>query len=102
VKQTIAFGAALLCAAVSLSAAVGEPYPPAAHVRHQGREAHHVSRAVAPPTKQRPNDAVVPPFSWLTRLFPGVKPYPPGQGDADGLSRNIEDCNKGCIDIPIR
>ncbi len=43
--------------------------------------------------------SAVPPFSWLTQLFPNVKPYPPGQGDADGLSRNIDDCNKGCIGI---
>ena len=42
------------------------------------------------------------PLSWLARLFPDVRPYPPGEGDADGLSRNIEDCNKGCIDNPIR
>ena len=49
-----------------------------------------------------PNGAAAPPFSWLTRFFPNVKPYPPGQGDADGLSRNIEDCNKGCIGVPIR
>jgi hypothetical protein len=25
-------------------------------------------------------------------------PYPhPGDGDSDGLSRNPDDCNKGCI-----
>jgi hypothetical protein len=103
VKSTIAIGTALLCAAVSLSAAVGEASPTAApRVKHQAREAHHVSRAAAPLAKQGPNYAAVPPFSWLTRLFPNVKPYPPGHGDADGLSRNVEDCNKRCIDILIR
>ena len=24
-------------------------------------------------------------------------PYPPGVGDTDGLSRRLDDCNKGCI-----
>ena len=33
------------------------------------------------------------PFQW-----PRIAPYPPGQGDADGLGRNVDDCNKGCID----
>ncbi len=32
------------------------------------------------------------PLEW-----PKIAPYPPGQGDADGLSTNIDDCNKGCI-----
>ena len=30
-------------------------------------------------------------FSWFG------KPYPPGQGDVNGLSRNPNDCNMGCI-----
>ena len=31
-------------------------------------------------------------------FFPYIAPpYPPGQGDTDGLSRNPDDCNKGCI-----
>jgi len=32
------------------------------------------------------------PLSW-----PKIAPYPPGQGDTDGLSTDIDDCNKGCI-----
>ena len=35
------------------------------------------------------------PLEW-----PKIAPYPPGQGDTDGLSRNPDDCNKGCIDGP--
>ena len=50
-----------------------------------------------PSAEQAPHQATVPPFSWLAAL--GVKPYPPGQGNADGLSRNIDDCNKGCIGV---
>ncbi len=32
------------------------------------------------------------PLEW-----PKIAPYPPGEGDTDGLSTNIDDCNKGCI-----
>ncbi|MGO9419183.1 hypothetical protein [Roseiarcus sp.] len=31
--------------------------------------------------------------SW----FPHAAPYASGQGDEDGLSRDINDCNVGCI-----
>jgi hypothetical protein len=27
-----------------------------------------------------------------------LRPYPEGQGDTDGLSRDPEDCDRGCID----
>jgi hypothetical protein len=76
--------------------AAGETSP---RVKHHARHApYHVSGPVAPTLAQQTPNAV-PPFSWLTQLFPNVKPYPPGQGDADGLSRNIDDCNKGCIGV---
>jgi hypothetical protein len=32
-----------------------------------------------------------------TPLDPAFKPFPPGQGDSDGLSRDPDDCDKGCI-----
>jgi hypothetical protein len=103
-KPTIAICLALACAAALASSAL------AAETSHtsprlERHALHHVNVGVAPRrADQAPNDAAAPPpFSWLTRLFPNVKPYPPGEGDADGLSRNIEDCNKGCIGInPIR
>ena len=28
---------------------------------------------------------------------PLLRPYPEGQGDTDGLSRNPDDCDRGCI-----
>ena len=97
-KQTIAFCIALSCAAaVSLSGAAGET---SLRVKHHAGHAPQVSGVVAPTlAQQAPNQPTLPPFSWLTQLFPNVKPYPPGQGDADGLSRNIDDCNKGCIGV---
>ena len=96
-KKIFAFCVALSCATVvSLSVAAGET---SLRVNHHVRHApHHVSGAVRPTqAEQAPHQAAVPPFSWLAAL--GVKPYPPGQGDADGLSRNIDDCNKGCIGV---
>jgi hypothetical protein len=85
-------------AVVSLSSAAGETAPSVkSHLRHLP---HHVAGVAAPTLAQQAPSSAIPPFSWLIRL--GVKPYPPGEGGADGLSRNIEDCNKGCIDVPIR
>jgi len=62
---------------------------------------HHVYRHIhrtTGPVEIVPNaSALAPaphaPQSW----FPYIAPYPPGQGDSDGLSRDINDCNKGCI-----
>jgi hypothetical protein len=84
-----------------VSMAAGETSP---RVKHPERHALHClsGATVSAPPRQASNDVAAPGPSWLTRLFPNVKPYPPGKGDADGLSRNIEDCNKGCIGITPR
>jgi hypothetical protein len=99
VKKIFAVSIALSCAAVvSLSAAAGET---SYRVKHHAHHAHYgvSSRfAPAPTTQASTHNPAVPPFSWLAQLFPNVKPYPPGQGDTDGLSRNPDDCNKGCVD----
>jgi hypothetical protein len=83
----------------SLSGAEGQASPSAKHnMRYAPR---HVVGVAAPAfAQQGPSSSPIPPFSWLAGL--GVKPYPPGEGGADGLSRNVDDCNKGCIDVPIR
>ena len=95
-KKIFALCIALSCAAfVSLSVAA-ETSPTAKH--HVRYAPYHIRGPAAPPlAPQASNSAALPPFSWLAGL--GVKPYPPGQGDADGLSRNIDDCNKGCIGV---
>jgi hypothetical protein len=67
----------------------------------QVRYARHHVRKPAPNEAVGPSAAIAPmaPNSLppLFGVLP-IAPYPPGQGDADGLSRNIDDCNKGCID----
>ena len=80
--------------------------PGADMARHRVHYAHHhvrkppTNEAVAASTAQAPGaptslPAIAPPVSFQ---WPRIAPYPPGQGNADGLSRNVDDCNKGCID----
>jgi hypothetical protein len=103
-KPIIALSVALAYASTAASSAGAETSSTLSRARHHARHAPQlVSSAVAPtPTRQAPNEAAAQPFAWITSLFPSVKPYPPGQGDTDGLSRNTDDCNKGCIDNPIQ
>ena len=63
------------------------------------------SRAIIPLASTAPNwkpfhGPFSNPFSTPPRPleWPRIAPYPPGQGDTDGLSWNPDDCNKGCID----
>jgi hypothetical protein len=100
VKKIFAFSIALSCAGlVSLSVAAAETSYRVKHHPHHARHApYEVSNPVAPAPPASSHNPAVLPFSWLTQLFPNVKPYPPGQGDTDGLSRNPDDCNKGCVD----
>ena len=50
---------------------------------------HHLYQAYRAP--EAPAPGVFAP------LVPGGALYPEEQGDDDGLSRNPDDCNKGCI-----
>lgn len=104
----VGIGFALL-APPSMPAAFGyEATSIVVHHRHAlERRAHPgvESRAAAPVASAAPswnpfhgpfnNPFATPPrpLEW-----PHIAPYPPGQGDTDGLSRNPDDCNKGCID----
>jgi len=96
----LAIGIAALAAGPTLAA------PGRDMTRHHVRYAHHhirkppANEAVAASVALAPSaptslPVLAPPlpFQW-----PRIAPYPPGQGDADGLSRNTDDCNKGCID----
>jgi hypothetical protein len=68
-------------------------YPPHPAVHHHYM-AHSPAMApagvvVAPPAPQ------AAPFGLA---LPHIAPYPNNKGDADGLSEDGNDCNKGCID----
>ena len=82
-KLPIAIGVAL-AAVVALPMAVeAGSNPKTLQHRYLHRHSHI---AVQPPSM-----APVP------TLFPAIAPYPDGRRDEDGLSRHINDCNKGCI-----
>jgi hypothetical protein len=68
---------ALAIAVAASPAAAASAVAPPPHHRHYR---HHHPRAVVPAPEQ-----------------PGFGPYPFGQGDEDGLSRDPDDCEKGCI-----
>ena len=57
------------------------------------RHRAHARHAYAPFQTGR----IAPRLTPAQDFFPHIAPYQPGQGDTDGLSRNPEDCNKGCI-----
>ncbi len=62
---------------------------------------HHVYRHIHRTTgtvEIVPNATALAPAPLASQSwFPHVAPYPNGEGDEDGLSRHIGDCNKGCI-----
>ncbi len=83
----------------SLAAYAQTEQPTAHHPYHVHHHHHYVAhnRAPAPaPIAQRPGvtgENAPPPTT--NQMF---KPYAqPGEGDADGLSRDPDDCMKGCI-----
>ena len=73
------------------SAAAAIENAPVRHHRHHHR--HHTTQ----PATNRPAPAAQ--NGNLDTIRSPLKPYPhPGDGDNDGLSRDPDDCNKGCID----
>ena len=80
--------AALLSASLAASAQTGQP---AVHRHHRVHHHHHYVAARLPAPAEPVESA--PPQT--NKMF---SPYAhPGDGDSDGLSRDPDDCNKGCI-----
>jgi hypothetical protein len=96
-SATVAVALAALLSAPLASSAQTEQ-PPVHHRYHVHHHHHYVAhnRAPAPaPTAQRPGEAIENGPPQTDQMF---KPYPrPGEGDSDGLSRDPDDCMKGCI-----
>jgi hypothetical protein len=83
-----ALGLAVVLTIVASAAAAIENAP----VRHHHHHRHHATQ----PATNRPVPAVH--NGNLDTIYSPLKPYPhPGDGDNDGLSRDPDDCNKGCI-----
>lgn len=85
----IAIALAITLAASPVAAAPSDQAAPSHHHRHHHHAASPAPEAAAP----RPGAETVAPAP----LWPGFKPYAPGEGDEDGLSRDPDDCEKGCI-----
>jgi len=90
IELAVAFAVVLAVPAIA-----GEPANSGiTHHHHAYRHAHRAVQAGA----IAPNaTALAPPAPAAPILFQAVRPYPNGQGDKDGLSRHIDDCNMGCI-----
>jgi hypothetical protein len=80
-----------MCAVLAVSTAwATESAAPRHH--HHGR---HVTHAAPAPTAERPVPAAESRPDTSHSLF---QPYAhPGEGDDDGLSRDPDECMKGCI-----
>jgi len=94
--------AMVLALAVALSGSLASRANPY-HVHHtyrsQNAARHHVARNAvqhpAPAAEQPSERMESPPPSALNQMF---KPYAhAGDGDDDGMSRDPDDCMKGCI-----
>lgn len=80
-------------------AAYAQSEPRTVHRSHGTHHAvhHHVTHPAPARGAERPGAAVetAPPAPLTNEMF---KPYAhPGEGDDDGLSRDPDDCMKGCI-----
>ena len=88
VKYSLGLAVALTLVA---SAAAAIENAPVRHHRH-----HHRHQTTQPATN---SSAPAAQNGNLDTIRSPLKPYPhPGDGDNDGLSRDPDDCNKGCID----
>ena len=68
--------------------------PNAHHHTHHYAPHHAVHRQTAPaPAATAP----APQAGAFGLALPHISPYPDNQGDDDGLSRDPDDCMKGCI-----
>jgi hypothetical protein len=104
--------AALAAAAMSVVVAASLSIPVAFADSSLSTHRHHVAQAqgaagpvattvaAAEPAWTPLQGSFHNPFAAAPQLlaWPKIAPYPPGQGDADGLSGRVEECNKGCVD----
>jgi hypothetical protein len=96
-RRSIAIGLVLASFAGPVSA---ESHPSESHTRmSEGQYRHHIYRRRAASGVERipVNSTALAPATQNWMSGPWFVPYPPGEGDADGLSRRPSDCNKGCI-----
>ena len=103
----VPFVVLVACASVPAIAVAQEPAAGAAsgyhhavhHHVHNGQH-YRVHRFEARNPAPAPSAATIaaPQAAPFGLSLPHIAPYPNGKGDADGLSEDQDDCNKGCID----
>ncbi len=93
-KLSIGLGVAIAAILAAPAPAMQAVADAQVHHRHARRHAQGVihPRMIAPSATVRAS----PPYAAPV-LIPGAAPHPNGKGDEDGLSRDINDCNKGCV-----
>ena len=64
------------------------------HTVHHRFVAHNPAPAAAPVVV---SPAPAPQGQPFGLSFPHIAPYPNNKGDEDGLSDDVNDCNKGCV-----
>jgi hypothetical protein len=90
--RSIACLVVAMCAILPRSAAWATESGAPRHHRHE----RHVTHTAPAPTSERQVPAAE--SGPLDRFYSPFKPYAhPGDGDNDGLSRDPEECMKGCI-----
>lgn len=62
----------------------------ASHHLHRHQPSHHPAQAVGHPARVSGHRAPAV-------EEPAFRPFRPGEGNSDGLSRDPDDCNMGCI-----
>jgi hypothetical protein len=92
-KLSVAAALALVVLTVPVAA---NAYDGAAPIHRQRIHSHHAYGAVQT-EKIEPGSTAQIPAEPAPSFFPHIAPNLPGQRDTDGLSRNPDDCNKGCI-----
>jgi hypothetical protein len=103
VKTSTAFALALVASLGGLAAAqaqTAEPAPYHHDQAHRDQGPHHtVHHHVAhnPTPAPAPAATTAPQAAPFGLALPHIAPYPNNKGDEDGLSTDVNDCNKGCI-----
>jgi hypothetical protein len=105
----VPFVGLVACASVPAMAAAQEPVAGATsgyhhsvhhpvHNRQHDRGRRFEAHNPAPASATSAAAAAGPQAAPFGLALPHIAPYPNGKGDADGLSEDQDDCNKGCID----
>jgi hypothetical protein len=89
--------AAALALGVILAVPVAaNAYDGAASIHKHRFHAHHAHKAIQT-GKIEPRSTAQIPAEAAPSFFSHIAPHLRGQSNTDGLSRNPDDCNKGCI-----